>query len=170
MGGLVRKAILIGGAAFLAVTVPACAAPPVATFNRNHVSVTVSSQVEAGGQVLVARFVPDGADLHLYGTDLPRFGIDGAGRPTLVEIVGGGWEARGPLVPSLTAVTVKLPGFDQAFSVFPDGPVELRLPIRSLGDASPGDGVEVAVTYMACTGDGRCYPPVDGAHIHVQMP
>ena len=159
-------AVLLAGCGATAAT----AATTPTTFSASHVDVALSVESRPDGRAIVARFVPDGPGLHLYGPELPRSGIDGAGRPTRVDVVGGGWTAadppRGAVHPSpfMTA----LPGFWAAFPVLPDGPVTLEVPIaRAGGDAGT---VRVALTYMACTSDGRCFPPVIDHELDVAVP
>jgi hypothetical protein len=141
-----------------------------ATFSASHVDVTVAVVAEGDDHVVVARFVPDQPGLHLYGPDLPDGGIDGAGRPTRLAVVGGGWKAATavPHAAEPTPFATALPGFSAPFSILPDGPVTLRQPI----EPAPGDAstVRVALTYMACTADGRCFPPVVGQELDVAVP
>ena len=148
------------------------ASPPTAatTFSASRVDVSLTVELRADGRVVVARFVPDAPDLHLYGPDLPKTGIDGAGRPTRIDVVGGGWQAADAarLAADPSPFMTALPGFPSPFPVMPDGPVTLELPIaRGSGDAGT---VRVAVTYMACTRDGRCFPPVIEHELDVAVP
>ncbi|MEW6225462.1 MAG: hypothetical protein AB1627_12620 [Chloroflexota bacterium] len=143
--------------------------PPTTVFAASHVSVTISVSGQGTTRVLEARLEPDEPGLHLYGPDLPADGIDGAGRPTWIEPVSGGWTAvAGPPVAAPTPFATALPGFSAPFSVLPDGPVTIRLPIEHAdGDASI---LRIAITYMACTTAGRCYPPVVGHELDVVVP
>lgn len=155
----------------LAVATPVFrGAPARATFSASHVDVSVAVVLDGTQRVVEARFVPDAPGLHLYGPDLPAGGIDGAGRPTLVAIVTGGWVAAAGMTMGVapTPFPTALPGFSAPFSVLPAGPVTLRLPL----DPAPGNPVEVrvALTFMACTSDGRCFPPVVGHELVVPVP
>ena len=116
-----------------------------------------------------ARFEPDLEGLHLYGPDLPATGIDGAGRPTRLAVIGAGWRAieNGPMDVAPTPFATSLPGFSSPFSIQPDGPVTLRQPIQRLPGGA--DTVRLALSWMACTADGRCFPPVDGYELDVPV-
>jgi hypothetical protein len=116
---------------------------------------------------LVAWFTPLRSDLHLYSVDLPKQGVRGLGRPTLVELDGSGSIKRDgaltadrPLVALLVKPGVPLP-------VYPVGPLTLTLPVRL---RRPGAATTpVFVTYMACS-DRVCLPPVVHRRIAVAMP
>jgi hypothetical protein len=67
-----------------------------------------------------------------------------------------------------TPFPTSLPGFSAPFSILPAGPVILRVPLEpAAGDQS---SVRVALTFMACTSDGRCYPPVVEHELDVPVP
>lgn len=143
--------------------------PPTTVFTASHVRVTISVAGQGTTRVLEARLEPDEPGIHLYGPDLPADGIDGAGRPTWIEPVSGGWVAgAGPPIAAPTPFATALPGFSAPFSVLPDGPVTIRLPIEHTGGSA--SILRIAVTYMACTTAGRCYPPVVGHELDVVVP
>jgi hypothetical protein len=130
------------------------------SFPESHVALAVRFEPSSDvAGTLVATFTPDGEGIHLYGAELPRGGIDGAGLPTLVEVLDAAWRTTGPLVASVDAEAVALAGFDEPFPIYPDGPVTLRLPVER---ASSGGAASIAasVTFMACTSSGACYLPV----------
>ena len=130
-----------------------------------HVEITYSGG--SSGE-LVAVFHPLDAGFHVYGPELPRDGIDGAGRPTLLELPpASAWSPTGPLAAEPPRLLQSLPSFDQPFPVFPDGPATLRLPVELDASAPPGTDLVVSVTYMACSSSGLCLAPVIGRQIHV---
>jgi len=145
-------------------------AGPAATFTASRVQVSVRVSGDGDRRMVEARFAPDAPDLHLYGPDLSPDGIDGAGRPTRLAVIGGGWSATVEGAPSVdpTPYPTVLPGFSAPFSILPPGAVTICLPIAPNG----GDrGVlRVSITYMACTADGRCFAPVVGQELEVAVP
>lgn len=117
---------------------------------------------------VVAVFHPLDAGFHVYGPELPRDGIHGAGRPTLLELPpASAWSPTGPLAAEPPRTLQSLPSFDQPFPVFPDGPATLRLPVELDASAPPGTELVVSVTYMACSSSGLCLAPVIGRQIRV---
>ncbi|HTX92481.1 MAG TPA: hypothetical protein VMC09_14815 [Anaerolineales bacterium] len=135
--------------------------------NRNSVTVKVALEIDAGGQAwLAATFTPADPALHLYSKDLPKDGVNGLGRPTLLELVPGTrLEAAGGLVESTPAQ----PGQDpDGLAEYPAGPVTLRLPVR-LPEGRGWFDERVSVTYMACQ-LGACHPPVENELIPVHIP
>lgn len=164
--GLIVVLLLVAGLAALAGALT----DRTTRFRASHVDVRVTVMRDGPRRVVGARFVPDAAGIHLYGPDLPANGIDGAGRPTRVAIVSGGWAAAAGSIVDVapTPFPTVLPGFSGPFSVLPDGPVTLRVPIEPV--AGDRNTVRVALTFMACTSDGRCYPPVVDHELDVVVP
>lgn len=124
--------------------------------------------LEGARAVLVARFVPPTGGYHLYSKDMPKTGIDGIGRPTLLEIppdqpieAVGALQADQPV----SDKTV----MDWVFPLYPAGPVELRLAVR----LPQGDGQSLPVTlwmtYMTCD-DESCLRPVEREAVAVSLP
>jgi hypothetical protein len=117
--------------------------------------------------VVEATFTPLREGFHLYGPDLPREGIEGAGRPTLLELAPGSrWRASGPVSSEPTTSLQTLPTFEDPFSVFPAGPATLRLPVQSAANGGDAE-LSVAVTFMACSDAGICLAPVEGRIITI---
>lgn len=116
--------------------------------------------VHDGRAVLRGDFTP-GPRLHLYDKDLPKTAE--AGRPTLLQAEGR-LRAAGPLTASVAPVA-----FD-GLSVYPAGPVTLRLPVAlpTSRDARPLTATVLA-TWMACT-ETTCLVPVDRLPIRVEVP
>jgi hypothetical protein len=140
-------------------------------FSENGVRVELDLERDRNGTIILAgTYTPHDPKIHVYSTDLPRIGINGAGRPTLLEI------PRQPSVQSLGPVTANQPvildhftTLDTAFPIYPDGPVTLRLPFR-LTAQSEDVSVRVLVTYMACSSTGFCLPPVENKPIDLILP
>lgn len=130
---------------------------------------SVSIRLENDGPgmyFLSATFNPE-SGLHLYSKDLPISGIDGLGRPTLVEAgAESQYKVKGELIESVAA---QIPEFEpKTLLVYPVGAVTLRLPI----DLPAGKGwVDdmVKITYMACSENG-CKAPVMGMEIAIRIP
>jgi hypothetical protein len=119
---------------------------------------------------LSARFTPLEAGYHLYAKDLPRQGVGGLGRPTLLELaLGSKLRALGTLVDNGVARAEVVVPDQPALAVYPAGPVTLLLPVE-LPVGQPG-WVEdqVSVTYMACNPRG-CLSPVLGKLIPIRVP
>jgi hypothetical protein len=163
------RAGVIGGALVVATVVLALlVVRPVpsagATIEDSGVRVEVRHIASDG--VVEATFTPLREGFHLYGPDMPRDGIDGAGRPTLLELAPGSrWRATGPASSDPAASLQTMPTFDLPFPVFPAGPATLRLPVRPPSDAAAD--LSVAVTYMACSDAGICLAPVEGRVIPI---
>ena len=128
----------------------------------------VRLQRATNGQVfLTATFTPLEAGFHLYSKDMPRNGVHGLGRPTLLELSPNSkMQGVGALTESAAA------GVSNAdptgVLVYPEGPVTLSLRVN----LPAGNGLitdEVSVTYMACSANG-CKAPVMGKIIPVKVP
>ena len=137
------------------------------SFTEN--SVTVSIQLEEqpkGSFFLAATFTPMPGG-HLYSKDIPLTGVDGLGRPTLLELsANSSLAALGALIESVPA---EEPDTEpKALLIYPPGPVTLRLPVQ----LPPGGGwvlEQIKITYMACDDIG-CKPPVMGKTVEVRIP
>jgi len=139
----------------------------LASFTENFVDVSLSLERDpAGNAVLSATFTPSDGH-HLYSKDVPLKGLDGLGRPTLLELAAGSqMVAMGGLIESVQA---QEPDFEpKALLVYPEGPVTLRLFVElPAGNSWIED--EVKITYMACTAY-QCKPPVDGKIVPIRIP
>lgn len=140
---------------------------PLASFNENDVDVSISLVPEPnGGYALSAIFVPP-EGYHLYSKDIPLMGVDGLGRPTLLELTSKSRiRATGPLRESILP---RSPDFEpRELLIYPTGAVTLSLPIElPAGDGWRDD--EISVTYMACNAI-KCKPPAVGRIVPVQIP
>src|SRR4051794_27288717 len=82
-----------GGVFFLLFFFFFVPAPPftryeaLSAFTEHGVHVDIALEQDANGRFLLAStYTPIDAHVHLYSTDLPRAGLNGAGRPTLLEL------------------------------------------------------------------------------------
>ncbi|MFK8025201.1 MAG: thioredoxin family protein [Ilumatobacter sp.] len=138
----------------------------VAEHSEHQVTTTIELvETSADGLALTATFAPDGERMHVYDTELPTLGIDGFGRPTRFAVVSGALVATGPAVADVEPIMLSVPATDSPIPVYPDGPVTLTLPVEVQRDGAARDGndrvdVEISISYMACTSDGGCSPPV----------
>ena len=140
----------------------------LATFSEHSVEVVVELQHATDGQVFIsAVFTPILPGFHLYSKDMPRYGISGLGRPTLLELgENSEIQATGTLIESVGAtISTADPS---GVLIYPDGPVTLTLPIR-LPDGDDWTEEEIRLTYMACSATG-CKPPVQGEVITISVP
>ena len=156
----------------LSIVIVSCTSAPnlpiqLASFSENDVSVSVAlEQSSAGNYLLSAMFTPpDG--YHLYSKDIPVRGINGIGRPTLLELTKESQvKALGSLADSVPPE--KFYFEHNEFQVYPLGPVTLSLPI----ELPPGRGWvndELKITFMACSSN-LCKPPVEGKIVAIRVP
>ncbi len=156
----------------LSIVVVSCASVPnlpipLASFSENDVSVSIAlEQSSAGNYLLSATFTPpDG--YHLYSKDIPVRGINGIGRPTLLELTAQSqMKALGSLADSVPPE--KFYFEHNEFQVYPLGAVILSLPIQ----LPPGRGWvndELKLTFMACSSN-LCKPPVEGKIVAIRVP
>lgn len=140
----------------------------LATSTENKVEVTIALTRENSGQfILSATFTPQLASLHLYSKEIPRNGVEGLGRPTLLELAeGSALKANGDLIESILASQASLD--PENLLVYPAGPVTLSLPVL-LPDGNNWVNDEVIVTYMTCDGQG-CRAPVQQKPIAIKIP
>ena len=103
----------------------------------------------------------------MYSKDIPITGVDGLGRPTLIELTANSqMKIVGELVESVPA---EIPNFEpQELLVYPPGAVTLSLPVKL---PAGNDWVEdvVKITYMSCSDTG-CKPPVVGKLVSIRVP
>ena len=139
----------------------------LASFSENYVEVTIHlEQTAIGDHILSATFTPP-EGYHLYSKDIPMTGINGLGRPTLIEFTSNSlMKSSGGLMESVKATA---PEFEpRELLVYPLGPVTLSL----LVELPPGTGWvedELTLTYMACSAS-LCKPPVVGKIVTVRIP
>lgn len=169
-GGCGPHAVTNSGAATAADALPrlkGCGTP--VSFTENFVKVELAVVRDArGAHFLRGRYLPERQGDHLYSKDLPPDGIDGAGRPTHLRLDPPETAVAGAALTSDQPVHELIyPGFARPFPVYPDGPVELRLPLAATATDRP---VTVHVSYMACSSSGGCLPPVDDHPVPFVLP
>jgi hypothetical protein len=140
----------------------------LATSTENYVDVTIALERGNNDQFfLSATFTPLNPSLHLYSKEIPRKGVEGLGRPALLELVqGSSIKASGELIESISS-QLPLSG-PQELLIYPAGAITLSLPIL-LPEGKGWFSEHVIVTYMACNDEG-CRPPVEGKTIAIQIP
>ena len=139
---------------------------PLAKASENDVTVNLTLELDSAGQVwLAATFTPENG-WHLYSKDLPRDGLNGMGRPTLLELVPRSQlEVAGALTESVESGQADGP---EGLLIYPAGPVTLRLPVI-LPEGSGWFDEQISITYMSCTAN-LCRPPVIGKLVSVRVP
>lgn len=141
----------------------------LASSAENKVDVTIALTRNEDGQfILSATFTPQLLDMHLYSKEIPRNGVDGVGRPTLLELAEGSvLKANGEVIESITSSQSS--SFDsEGLLLYPAGPVTLSLPVL-LPDGNNWVDDKVTVTYMACD-DRGCRVPVQQKPIAIKIP
>lgn len=139
----------------------------LASFTENYVGVSISLERNpAGSTFLSATFTPPDGH-HLYSKDIPADGLEGLGRPTLLELTA---ESQLTAVGELTAsAQAQEPDFEpKELLVYPEGPVTLTLPVE-LPPGSDWIDDEIKITYMACSAY-QCKPPVEGKVVQIRIP
>ena len=139
----------------------------LASFTENYVDVSIRLEgSDSEGYFLSAIFTPpDG--YHLYSKDIPLNGVEGLGRPTLLELTEYSQiRALGVLTESVKTME---PNFEpKELLVYPSGTVTLRSPIElPAGNTWLDDTVKV--TFMACS-ESTCKPPVTGKIVNIRVP
>lgn len=104
---------------------------------------------------------------HLYSKDIPITGIEGLGRPTLLELTSNSTtKATGALIEGVKA---EVPDFGpRELLVYPAGAVTLSLPV----ELPPGEDWiedELQVTFIACSAS-QCKPPVVAKRLLAPIP
>jgi hypothetical protein len=137
------------------------------SFSQHYVDVSIFLERDPEGKYLLSATFTPPKGYYLYGKDIPITGVDGLGRPTLLELTSNSrMESTGTLIESVKA---DLPEFGpKELLVYPAGAVTLRLPV----ELPPGNGWmedELQVTYMACSAS-QCKPPVVAKHLLVPIP
>lgn len=140
------------------------------TATENDVEVKIYVTKSSSGQLsLSSTFTPTRPQFSLYSKDLPRDGLNGMGRPTLLEIVDSdSIKSMGPLEADRPAQNVYVKALKLSFPVYPVGPVTLSLPFESI-DSGNDVSMEIALTYMACS-EKTCLPPVMNKHVLIHVP
>lgn len=103
----------------------------------------------------------------MYSKDIPLTGVDGLGRPTLLELTANSqMKSLGSLIESVPA---EMPNFEpKELLVYPPGAMTLSLPVELPKGNDWVDDV-VKITYMSCNDTG-CKAPVVGKLVTVRVP
>ena len=138
-------------------------------FAEHDVAVEIALERSPSGKTwLVGTYTPSQGTLHLYGKDLPKAGIHGVARPTLLELVSSASiRPAGPLAADQPTIELQVAALGLTFPVYPEGAVTLRLPVTFT--AKDSATAVLSVTYMACS-DRICLPPVIDKRIAVRIP
>lgn len=139
-------------------------------FSENEVSVRIEMvQRPSGQQAFIGTFTPTREHFHLYSKDLPKNGLNGLGRPTLLEVtsLSGAIRLTGSLKADQSTRELYFETLGLSFPVYPEGAVMLSLPFEWTG-AHDRDSIELSVTYMACS-DQTCLPPVIDRRFTVEI-
>ena len=138
-------------------------------FVEHEVAVEIALERDQSGKTwLVGTYTPARATFHLYGKDLPKAGIHGVARPTLLELVSSrSITPAGSLVADRPTIDLHVAALGSTFPVYPEGAVTLRLPVTLAG--RDGATAELSVTYMSCS-DRTCLAPVIDKRIAVRIP
>ena len=171
---MMKRSILL---AFLVVFLSASCLPEslrrdnsslsLASFVENGVAVSIQLNHDGdGGAILAATFTPP-KGFHLYSKDIPFDGLDGLGRPTVLELLSESqMKVVGPLSESAKA---EVPDFEpRELLVYPAGPITLSLNVELPAGKNWFDD-SLSVTYMACS-ETLCSPPVEGKVVSVRIP
>ena len=140
----------------------------LANVTENKVQVNITLSNSKNGQVLLsATFTPQNPGAHLYSKEIPRDGVEGLGRPTLLELANNSaLKANGELIESVAS---EPPPFEpKELLVYPVGPVTLSQPVL-LPEGNNWTNDVVLVTYMACDEQG-CRAPVQQKPIIIKIP
>ena len=143
----------------------------MAEFTESYVNVSISlERVDGGEALLSATFTPTEADDHLYSMELPKEGINGLGRPTLIELpAGSSLQPAGDLQESVSSIIDEVAADLPALPVYPAGAVTLSLPVMLPESDAEWVSDAVIITYMACTSNG-CHKPVIGKLVELRVP
>jgi hypothetical protein len=138
------------------------------TSTQNDVEVKISILKYSSGQLrLAGTFTPTRPGFYLYGKDLPKAGLQGLGRPTLLEVnQSGSIKITGALEADQPVTNIHVNALGLTFPVYPAGPVKLSFPFEQSGKPA---FMELSITYMACSAK-TCLPPVIDRHVRIQVP
>jgi len=141
---------------------------PLASFTERFVKVDLGLECGASGKAsLAAHFTPTRPGFHLYAKELPRDGISGIGRPTLLELLPSeAVRSAGPLAADRQTTLLTSEVLGLAFPIYPAGPVTLRQPVRL--SSRGATTAELSVTYMACS-TSTCLPPAIDRRVRVSL-
>jgi len=139
----------------------------LAAFSENYVTVSISLDENSDGEYLLSATFTPPKGYHLYSKEIPLTGVDGLGRPTLLELTEE--SQMRPLDEIIESVSAETPNFEpKELLIYPPGEVILSLPVE-LPDCEGWVDDVVKITYMACSENG-CKAPVTGKLLSVRVP
>lgn len=140
------------------------------TSRENDVDVRIDLLKHRSGEFhLSGTFAPTRPQFRLYSKELPEEGLNGLGRPTLLQVIeSDSLKVTGPLTADKPVQDIYMEALNISFPVYPIGPVTLSLPFEFSGNGNPVP-MEISITYMACS-DQTCLLPVIDKHILIQVP
>lgn len=168
---LIPALLLIAAGLFFVVQVRRAVSNVLWEFSENDVNAKIEIKRDASGRSeLLGTFTPTLENFHLYSKDLPKGGLNGLGRPTLLEVVSpsAGIRLTGPLKAYQTPHDLNYEPLNLSFPVYPAGAVTLGLPFEFVNQ-DDSVSVELSVTYMACS-DQTCLAPVIDRRFTVNIP
>jgi hypothetical protein len=167
-------AVLLAGATIarrLQLSRAASTHTDLAGFTERDVRVAIELERARGSGShawLRAHFTPVRPGFRLYAMELPRNGLSGIGRPTLLEIVTAeGLRAAGGLRADRVPGEIRSDVLGLRFPAYPPGPVTLSLPVTLAANGAAR--AELSVTYMTC-GERTCMPPTIDRRVRVTLP
>ena len=138
------------------------------TVDSQHAQVELRLERDSTNQmILAATYQPKESHLHFYSKDLPRNGVDGMGRPTLLELSNAGQlRPLGKVI--VDAIAAPDPSLETAkpLMIYPAGPVTLRMPVEL--DAQQPDQ-QVLLTFMLCSSKGYCTSSVEQLPVTIRL-
>jgi len=126
-----------------------------------RVKVEISTAWKAD-ELLVVRgvFTPDDHGFYLYSRELPMSGINGIGRPTLIEVGDTNLFQRvGPLMSDQKPVEQIDELSNVSFPVYPERAVTMYLPLRFKASPQSSATIQIMLSYMSCS-TRRCNSPI----------
>ncbi len=136
----------------------------LAEFTENGVRVGVVMESDPQGLPLLrATFTPIDKGFHVYSKDHIPESVGGVGLATRLQLLPHpSLRVAGRPFADVTSQNHK------GVQTYPDGPVSLRLPLRSVGPTT-STTAQIAVSYMACKTDGACLFPVERKVLDIQI-
>ncbi len=117
--------------------------------------------------ILAATYQPKEPHLHFYSKDLPRNGVDGLGRPTLLELSQAGQlRSIGPIIADAIAAPDPTIQTAKPLLIYPAGPVTLRMPVE-IDAQKPNQ--QILLSFMLCSSKGYCTSSVEQLPVTIQL-
>lgn len=142
----------------------------LADFAAYGVRVVLFLDADSRGQPLLrGTFTPTNQEFHIYSKDLDPKTVGGVGMPTRLELLpNSSVKPAGELFADVAPLKHQVKALGLTLDIYPEGPVNLRLPIQFVGVAT-NIPAQVAVSYMACNTTGACLRAVKRQVLDVQI-